>query len=385
MSSPTAHIDIADRRSAFERAAVPMRLMRRALAATVALLLIGLGVAWKATMDVRALQARNRALEIEIANYRVANHALAGQTGDLPSTPALPEPARPELTTRTPVVRGSLVPSVPPASPSGGAPQPRSSPATASAPSATPGGRALETEAAERQAFQAALARMSRTRVLAEAANAPATASQPYQEGVALELEAQQFSIAGRMAEAVARVAAAEARFHAAEVEARAEGATVESLGVAEALTPVRAPVTEAPEPAAIPSDPSGGEPLQSGQPPESQTPGATAAEGSIQTVIAQYVSGLESQDLAALKHVWPSLSGNQERAIRTEFENARTVQVRFNNPRVIISGDETTVTGDRNYNLVMQDGQRLSRTTRTTLTLRRSGAAWVIDRVAHQ
>ena len=73
------------------------------------------------------------------------------------------------------------------------------------------------------------------------------------------------------------------------------------------------------------------------------------------------------------------------ERAIQSEFENARTVQTLFKDPRITIKGNITTVTGLRIHSLVTQDGQRLSSVTRTTMTLRRSGDAWVIERVVHQ
>ena len=113
--------------------------------------------------------------------------------------------------------------------------------------------------------------------------------------------------------------------------------------------------------------------------------PRVADVENAIRHVIAQYVSGLESRSLAALKRVWPSLGGNQERAIQTEFENARTVRALFTDPHITINGDTTTVTGFRTYNLLTQDGQRLSSLTRTTMTLRRSGDEWLIERVVHQ
>jgi hypothetical protein len=82
---------------------------------------------------------------------------------------------------------------------------------------------------------------------------------------------------------------------------------------------------------------------------------------------------------------VWPSLGGSQERAIQTEFENARSVYALFTDPHITINGDTSTVTGSRTYSLVTHDGQRLSSVTSTTVTLRRIGEAWVIERVEHQ
>ena len=100
--------------------------------------------------------------------------------------------------------------------------------------------------------------------------------------------------------------------------------------------------------------------------------------------MIAQYVSGLQSRNLPALKRVWPSLSGQQEKALRTEFSNARTVQALFHDPRISVNDGTTTVTGTRTYALETQDGQQLFTTTRTTITMRRVGDEWVIERMVH-
>jgi hypothetical protein len=182
----------------------------------------------------------------------------------------------------------------------------------------------------------------------------------------------------------LARAVEADARFRAAEIEARAEAAAKERLRPPETASPARVPATEArPEPPIAADSPRG----ESRPPARAPEPAAQAAnaEVAIREVIAQYVSGLASRSLPALKRIWPSLTGNQERAIRSEFDNARSVQARFSEPRVTVNGDTATVTGVREYNLVTQDGQRLSTVTRTTITLHRSGDAWLIDRVVHQ
>ena len=194
-------------------------------------------------------------------------------------------------------------------------------------PRAAVGGERGANEAVDRGAFQEALARSGHMRTLAEGADA-----------------------------ALARAVEADARFRAAEIEAREVAAV----------------------PAAAPS-------AESHQ--RSRTPAPTAAdvEDAIREVIAQYVSGLESQSVPALKRVWPSLGGREERAIQTEFENARIVETAFKDPRITINGDTTTVTGFRMHSLVTQDGQRLSSVTRTTMTLRRNGNVWTIDHIVHQ
>jgi ketosteroid isomerase-like protein len=109
------------------------------------------------------------------------------------------------------------------------------------------------------------------------------------------------------------------------------------------------------------------------------------ATESAIRQAMDQYVAALQARNLTMLKRVWPSLSAPQERALRNEFDNARSVQVQLADPRTTISGDSATVVATRQYMLNTADGQRLSTVTRTTITLRRSGNEWLIDQVVHQ
>jgi hypothetical protein len=222
-----------------------------------------------------------------------------------------------------------------------------------------------ESAAAVPESFSEALTRVARARAVAEAASAPVLAARSYQAAITLESEAHQFAKTGRSSDAVLRAAAAEARFRASEVEARAESDKRER---------VDAPPSVAESPRSETRQP---------QTEEGFTD-LTNDERSIRSVIAQYVSGLESRNLAALKRVWPSLGGIQEQALRTEFRNARMVQAMFENPRITINDDTTTVTGVRSYSLVTRDGQQLSSVTRTTITLRRNGDAWVIEQIVH-
>ena len=399
-------ITVADLKSGIERrATVSVLPVVAVIVAAIALPgVIAFATARKADGEMQRLSARHRALEIETANYRAALAALVAQIGsgqstnpDDPTRPAgSPQSARLDPAAGTPIVRSDKIAATPPtgapppqpdsASPAtdrsviGDSPAPTAPTATDAAASATSaavtpassaavdGGRDAGTAATGREAITEALAGVSQARVLAEVAQAPALASRSYETGVTLELEAQELSTAGRMNDALARAVEAGARFRAAEIEARAEAAAAaawERLGLTETpATPTRRSLAEAPEPPVSP---------------------AAGVEETILDVIAQYVRGLETRNLAALKRVWPSLGGSQERAIQTEFENARTLQAQFTDPRITINGDTTTVTGFRMYSLVTHDGQRLSSVTRTTMTLRRSGDGWVIERVVHQ
>jgi hypothetical protein len=393
-------ITVADLTSGVERrATVAIWAVFAIIAAVIVLpLFVAVATTWKANGDVQRLSARHRALEIETANYRAALETLiaagsaqspnqdglaesvqppqsathastaptSGVSSPAASTPpnpvSLPDPNSPT----TAAADGSVITDSP-AQPAAPTPAQAVEPNAAAAdrPGAPPAGAA---EATRREALNEALSRLTQARVLADVAEAGALASRSYEAGVTLELEAQQLSTAGRVNEALARAVEATARFRAAEIEAGAEASAATawerlSLGD-EPATPARTLRAEGPDPL---------------------VPPASGVEDTIREVIAEYVRGLESRNLAALKRVWPSLGGTQERAIQTEFANARTVQTQFTEPQITINGDITTVTGFRMYSLVTQDGQRLSSVTRTTMTLRRNGDAWVIERVVHQ
>lgn len=373
---------------------VELRVTVSAAAALVTLgvlltspVLVGLGVAWKVSTDAQRLNARLRSLEIERANYRAATEALTGRieslrgsrpvlaagssgsTGVEPrtpvrsspaSSPATPEPAPVQV--QDPSQEAKPVPPV----------------ATVAQPEVAERVDVDGTaESAEREQLMEVLNRLSQKRMLAEDANAQTLASRTYQEATALELEAKQLATTGRTSEALQRALATEARFQMAESEARTQAAARERLRQAEA---VRVPAAESPLV----------ERTNQGQGESSRLISASAtrtaeAEDRIRGVIAEYVSGLESRNLATLKRVWPSLGGSQEKALRTEFANARAVKALFHDPQITINDGTTTVTGLRSYALETQDGQYLFTTTRTTITLRRRDGEWVIEQVVHR
>ena len=101
--------------------------------------------------------------------------------------------------------------------------------------------------------------------------------------------------------------------------------------------------------------------------------------------VLQRYDSALEQRDVAALKAIWPGLSGGQQSAIETEFSNARSISVDLVGPRIQVTGQTATVVVRRVYQLRTRDNQQLRSETITTLTLRQSGTAWHIESVRHQ
>lgn len=94
---------------------------------------------------------------------------------------------------------------------------------------------------------------------------------------------------------------------------------------------------------------------------------------------LGQYETALESRDMAALKSVWPSLSGRAEEIIGNNFRFARSWQVELGDINIQISGDMATVTCHRLDQMVTEDGQRIPNDTPITITLQRSNGTWVI------
>ncbi len=327
-------IAIVDQKSGVERrATVSVGPVLAVAAVIIALpLLILFCAAWQTKGVVQGLYASHLALELEAANYRVAIEALTRQVGSQQTTmAALPANsagssawARLNPVDATPMLRSR--PAMPTASQGSSVPA-----ALVAVRRAAVGGKHGVNGAVDRGAFQQALARSGHLRILAEDAAA-----------------------------ALARAVEADARFRAAEQPLLPEVRKV-------AAVPAAAPFAESQQ--------------------RSRTPAPTPAdvEDAIREVISQYVIGLESQSVPALKRVWPSLGGREERAIQRELENARIVETGFKDPRITINGDTTTVTGFRMHSLVTQDGQRLSSVTKTTMTLRRNGNAWTIEHIVHE
>ena len=98
--------------------------------------------------------------------------------------------------------------------------------------------------------------------------------------------------------------------------------------------------------------------------------------------MVRRYAQALESRNVEALKRVWPTLQGAQEEAVRKEFLHARRIEVDIDDTNIAVSGTTGTVTFTRRYRLSTVDGQRLDTNSRTTMSVRRAGNEWVIDRV---
>lgn len=241
---------------------------------------------------------------------------------------------------------------------------------------------------ADRRRADDAMARARKTRGVADAARADGLTA--YRRAISTEGEAAGLYAAGQFGRAAARALEAEAMYRDAMIEARAaEAARVRASAESTPPPPVRAetPPVESPR-----AEPPRAEPPRA-EPPRAEPPAAVRPEpapeadprDAIRTVVNQFVSALEARNIGALKTLWPSLPAAQERAIRSEFANARSLQVRLVDLRIEVDGATAAVTAMREYQILTADSHRLATTSRMTMRLRRTGEAWMIDGVTYQ
>jgi serine/threonine-protein kinase len=235
------------------------------------------------------------------------------------------------------------------------------------------------TTQADRTRANEAIARARKIRTLAESAGAEGLTA--YRRAIATEGEAAGLYAAGQFARAAARALEAEAMYRDAEIEARADQTARDRLR-AESAPPPAVPVEMRPV------EPPRAEPPRAEPTPSVQAEPAREAEDSresIRTVLNQYVAALEARSIGALKAIWPSLPPTQERAIRSDFANVRSLKARLADLRIEVDGATAIVTAMREYQLVTEDGHRPTANTRITMRMRRAGEGWVIDGITYE
>jgi len=280
------------------------------------------------------------------------------------------------------------------------------------------------------RAVDDARTRMGNARAAAVAAGAPALASAAYSAAVAAEREAARLQKGGRASDAAAKYYEATGLFRSAEIAAqtaaalRSQRAATQSQQAPAATTPApAAPSPSAPAPAANPGGAKPAPPeapptaptsvpvtppatvstpltLPPAQPPPTAlppaqprvqtpppaqpapTPPAPSPESLIRDVLARYESALEARSLDALKRIWPSLAGGQQSSIRTEFAQARSIEVDIVDPHFAVTGATATASFVRHYELMTKDGTLQRADTPVTMTLRRTDGGWVIEQI---
>ena len=290
-------------------------------------------------------------------------------------------------------------------------PQPAPQPATPDVPAAPVS--AAEALRAERRAADEGRLQMTRAKAAARNAGSASIRSPAYAAAAAAEREGTRLYQAKRLPAAASKFFEASTLYRSAELTTAAAqfpappGRT--DLPPPPQTAPAPAPGAQAAPPSAppahnpTPSVPPAETPVQlppapapgvppaptvSAPPPANKTPVITAAEGTSSVVASQeairdllrrYEQAVESRNLDALKRIWPGL---QEEALRREFGQARRIDVDLDEPEITVSGGSGTVMFVRRYRVQTTDGQRLDTTSRTTMTVRRTGTEWHIDRV---
>ena len=244
--------------------------------------------------------------------------------------------------------------------------------------------------------------RMSNAKAAARQAGPAALGSAAFAAAAAAEREGNRLYQARQYSEATSKFYEAIDLFRTAESTARTAHATPSQAQPQPQPQPQpTAPPAAAPPVSTTPALPGGETPVQlppapaprvppPAPAPERSPPVITAAEGTaspgseeaIRDVLKRYEQALETRSIDALKRVWPTLQGSQEDAFRKEFLNARRIEVDIDDSQITVSGASATVTFVRHYRLSTVDGQRPVTTSRTTMTLRRNGRDWHIERL---
>ena len=294
-------------------------------------------------------------------------------------------------------------------------PPPPAAQAPATTDRAPAGGTEEISVESQRRAADEARARTTRARTTAREAGSTATGSASFAAAAAAEREGNRLYQARRYPEAAAKFYEASGLFRSAELTPSSIAAGRPPLTPPQDRPPARspaeppaaqpnqtAPQTTASPPQTTPTVPAAENPVQLPQtsaprvpPPPAPAPKQaeapiTAAEGAaspqaengVRDLLRRYEQAMESRSLDAIRRVWPALSGSQEDALRREFQQTRRIEVEVDDPHISLSGSTGTVTFIRRYHLTTVDGQRLDRNSRTTLSVRRAGSEWVIDRV---
>ena len=301
-----------------------------------------------------------------------------------PAPAPAPAPAPPPVAPPPPAPAPETV-TPPQPEPSSARPPAVARPDTDSARDARATRQAREAVEQDRRRANAALATMEGSKAAAEAVNARELAAAIFASAEQQEALARADLVAGRFAAAAGRLDATVSLYRSAETTAKAEAEqraararmAEENRRKAEQAAPK--PVVPAPPP------PARVEAAPAPPPPAPTPPAGPSAQDAIAMVLQRYDAALEQRDVAALKAIWPGLSGGQQSAIESEFSNARSISVDLVGPRIQVTGQTATVVLRRVYQLRTRDNQQLRSETITTLTLRQSGTAWHIESVRHQ
>jgi serine/threonine-protein kinase len=261
----------------------------------------------------------------------------------------------------------------------------------------------------QRRAANEARSRMLRAKTAARQAGSAAMSSRSYAAAAAAEREGERLYRGRQHPEATAKFYEASGLYHSAELtpppvtSARPQPSQPTSPRPEPERTepspqPPPEPAPAAPPKTSAPALPTTEKPVQlpsgaapripptpaprQAEPPITAAEGASSPENAVRELVRRYQQAMEARSLDAIRRLWPGLSGVQEDALRREFQQARRIEIEVDDPRITLTGATGTVVFIRRYHITTVDGQRLDRNSRTTMSVRRAGTDWLIDRV---
>jgi serine/threonine-protein kinase len=101
-----------------------------------------------------------------------------------------------------------------------------------------------------------------------------------------------------------------------------------------------------------------------------------------IRDVLRRYSQAYQSLESQAVARVMPSLTPEQLRSLDRDFSNYRSYTVDIRNERIVVDGVTATVTCQVARSFETRSGFSQTHTVETIFHLRRSGTAWMIERL---
>lgn len=115
--------------------------------------------------------------------------------------------------------------------------------------------------------------------------------------------------------------------------------------------------------------------PPRDSSPPVSAPAPATAAD--ISPAVQAYARAIESEDIGAIRRIYPGLTGDQQRGFEQFFQSARNINVTFN----VANVDGTPTTADArlvgSYEYINSAGKPERQAVSFAASLRKEGSAW--------
>jgi len=137
-------------------------------------------------------------------------------------------------------------------------------------------------------------------------------------------------------------------------------------------------PAPDKPPQVALPATPVPSTPVS----PDAGRDSRVSDTAAIQETLRRYADAYGSRDVAAVRKVLPSLSGQQLRGLEKDFSDYRSYSVDIADPRITVDHETAVATSQVTRSFVTRSGVAGGHTVATTFRLRKIDGAWVIERL---